>query len=242
MGNTLIDQLDASGNLAEYWDLRKGSLIGRKGNTLSVVGTPTPASSRKGRCVFSPHTGSSYLTPGNPVALQLSTFSLFVAATRNAVTPANFSAIMSKISVLTLYHSTGVEPVLFGAWDYTGAAFRASTARTANDGSVNFFGVSFVSGLAGGLQFFANGGPAGSATATLSSQAGNWALGQTPYAGEGLGGAVLLAGICNRVLTSQEHSRLFDDFMNSPMQSVDLPRRNFIYYKQASTCGKYITF
>ena len=71
MGNTLIDQLDASGNLAEYWDLRRGSLLGRKGNNLTVVGAPT-WSKPKGRVgIYSPNAGSNWLSAGNPAALQL---------------------------------------------------------------------------------------------------------------------------------------------------------------------------
>jgi len=206
--------LIASGNALVAWNLRSGSLldITGNGNTLVPTGTHSWTGSQD-RGVYCPNAGSNYLTPGNPVALQLSTLTLIAACTR-IQTSAAYHGVISKPNAYMIGNSNAAEPKAFGAYDYTAGVFRSSTFTPTLNGRVQFYGASIVSGAAAGTTFYANGNAYGSGLVTLVNQASGWRLG-CETGGNGLGGAILFAAIINRVLTPQEHADLYDEWMNS---------------------------
>lgn len=241
MGNTLISELIASGACKAYWDLRTGSLLDASGNgnTLTVVGAPTPGRTRKGAGVFFPHAGDNELLIGNPVSLQLSTLTLFAAVARQTTKTAQYHSVFGKDGAYLFAFNGGAEPYPLQEFDFGGGVARTSTFTCYPDGGAHWVAASIQSGIALGSTFYADGASQGTFTLTVANQLADWRLGNYIGLNSSLGGVILVAGICNRVLASQEHSRLWDDFVNGPMQSADCCRRNFVYVNKGGNDAWY---
>ena len=212
----LLNALRIEGSLKACWDLRQRSLLDQSGNgyTLSVIGANlTWKRGPKGEQVYTPRSGVSYLSPGNPAGLQLSTCTVFCVAGRNEGGGVLFQGIIAKASACGVYYIPGAEPLAYGTFDFGGMATRTSSFTATNDFVPRMYAASFQSGVALGSVFYVNGAPYGTFTLTVASQASPWGLGFNIGDSNGLGGGVLLAGIVNRVLTPAEHASLYSDWM-----------------------------
>lgn len=216
----LFTDLCGSGAMKSLWDLRRRSLLDFPGNAspnlLSFTNSPVWTTTQKGagvRCYNTAGPTSHFLTPGNPASLQLSTMTIFAVAARQLGTGGGvYQGILAKPSAVGMYFDSGAEPRIFGAYDFSAGAYRASTFTERPRGVLHLFAMSCVSGIAGGTAFYVDGNAYGTATLTIANQATGWGVGYGASAGQALDGPVLLAGIVNRVLTPQEHENLFEEW------------------------------
>ena len=234
---SFLDRLDASGGLPEYFNLRKRSLIGLHGTVLTVVGTPTWTTTRKGPGVYCQNAGGNDLSAGNAVSLQLGTGTIFAVAARNESNLGNFQGITAKINSYGMYFNSGAEPKAFGIYDYGGGAWRASTFTEGPTGLLHLFAMSFQSGVVNGTSFFVDGQGKGLTTFTVLNQASSLLLG-IGSANQGIGGSIILAGISNRIWTPAEHAELWSDFLDEGFVG-GLQKRNIQYSYPSKNAAEY---
>jgi len=236
----LIDYLKATSHLPLYATLKRGTLIDQGSSALgalAITGAPLWKDTDRGDGLWTPNAGANYVSPGNPVALQLNTGTIFAVGCRTESATAAYQAILNKQNAYTFGFNPAAEPRAFGVYDWNSGLWRASTFVEGPTGLLHLFAMSYQSGVVNGTTLYVDGVPCGITTLTVVNQLSDFRIG-AGGGGQGFGGTVLLAGVCDLVLTGAQHAQLWDEFLQEGWVK-NLARKNFVYQYPAKRASEY---
>ena len=228
MGNTLINDLYDTGQLALDARFQMGTLIDRvSGNAATASGSSVawgkgPKAQNGIVC-----TGTGILSFPDTVANRLATGSAEIIIIGNLWNLPDNSRLVSKRAASTSYDIYRISAASgYGLYD------GVNSAQFTYLSAARMLVFSITNGSPAKL--YADGAFAinGSANTTINStnvalNIGNYSSGGTP-----LGAPITRVIEVVRNLTPAEHARLWDEYV-AEGASPDLPRRNFVYYEQA---------
>ena len=249
MGNRLTDELKAAGTLQFWFEYVSGSLLNRGLGALpapTLSGTPIWRRTKKGIAVAGGANagGMGGLDYGVAASCDFTTAGAIWCVYNTIVLPVSgYQVVMSKqnwgagLNGYSIYLDAVFNRFSLsdGVGDQT---INVSRAGMAGVGAPMFLGLSWGGGQ---RSEYINGAkvssealthvpaPAGMDLVMCSDLSKNY----TSY------GGILYAGGNNTQLTDAQMARLFDEFINSPMQSADLPRRNFVYIDKGKADWEY---
>ena len=225
----LLDELRAAGNLAIHHDGRKGSLLDQSGHGLGLTigagsGNTFPKTAKG--YGFSGSTSSEF-SAGVQASLDLTAataFCAFVSYRSHTVNASLLSKAETLSSIKNGYTIALTGSIYCALGDASGVQGLAAAA-------VEPIGVPTLVAMGwNGTNFWTwvNGVQTQLVAQTRVPTSTGQAYRYGRSATYGLADvAVLFAGLCNRVLTGQEVSRVYDEWLNEGF-ITDLPRRNFV--------------
>lgn len=230
-----LERLRVAG-LLTCLDLRQGSLLdqGNLGNNFTPTsGAPLWTRNAKGLgCSFG--VTADYISCGNPANLQVTQATMIFAGSRT-LSPAAFQGMFVRLNAFNLMFNNSAEPRQFGAYDYGGGAWRASTKSLYNDGLPHFYAASFKSGVAGGTRFYCDGVPCGTAQVTIANQLGVWRFGMAS-GGQGFGGIGNLGIVVIAALSDSDIAEIYTDYLNENINPAP-PTRVYYQYPALDNAG-----